>query len=250
MGHGPSLKKAIGDNEEAREAVEKAIQEAEKRLNNTRDEAIAFINKNTNGIIKNGVLASNPNTYSKFSETYSLNALDGIIDGAIKFAKDYLDPGKVETKAAEMAGDIGSVVKSTLALFATSSSANQKLQVVFNQFRSGNDNYAIYYACNSMAVKAKNAWGSKEIMVVTNMYVFAQVNPNPDITHQEVIQADLDAIRAANIEYDNAIVAAKSEKELDALEFEQKKINMLKKKLENDLKNEELKTYHKGMKRA
>ncbi|WP_138433981.1 hypothetical protein [Winogradskyella algicola] len=250
MGHGPNLKKAIKDNNNAIQAVNEAIAKAEKSLQNTEDKAIAYINKHTKGIIDNGIIASNPNTYSKFSETYSLDILDGIIDGAIKFAEDYLDPGKTETKAAQMAGDVGQVVKSTLALFATSSSSNEKLQVVFNQFRSGNNNYAIYYACNSMSVKADNAWGSKEIMVVTNMYVFAQVKPNPDITHQQVIQADLDAIAQANISYDNAIVAAKSQKELDALTFEQKKINLLKTKLENDLKNTELLMHHKGMKRS
>jgi len=250
MGHGPSLKKAIKDNNNAIQEVNEAIAKAEKSLQNTEQKAIDYINNHTKGIIDSGVIASNPNTYSKFSQTYSLSVLDGIIDGAIKFAEDYLDPGKVETKAAKMAGDVGEVVKSTLALFATSSSSNEKLQVVFNQFRSGNNNYAIYYACNSMSVKAKNAFGSKEIMVVTNMYLFAQVKPNPDITHQEVIQADLDAIAAANVGYDNAIVAAKSQKELDALTFEQNKIKLLQKKLKNDLKNEELVSYHKSMKRA
>lgn len=83
-------------------------------------------------------------------------------------------------------------------------------------------NYAVYYACNSMTVDAENAWGNKEITVVSNMYMFAEVEPNPEVTYAKILQEDLDALDKVNQQYDDAIVAANSQQELDALTFRQK----------------------------
>lgn len=135
-----------------------------------------------------------------------------------------------------MAGDIGSVVKSTLALAATSSSTSQDLQIVFNHVVANDENYAVYFACNSMTVKAENAWGNKEITVVSNMYYFAKVEPNPEVTYVKILQEDLDTLDKLNQQYDDAIVAANSQAELDVLSFNQKKMDIIQTKIEKDLK--------------
>lgn len=234
MCHGPSLESAVEKNEEAKAAVNAAVKKAEEALNNTENMARDYITSHTKGIIE--IEFTNNKSYSKFSDEFSLNALDSVVDGLVKVAQDYLDIDKEPTKASEMAGDIGSVVKSTLALAATSSSTSQDLQVIFNHVVSNDENYAMYYACNSMTVDAQNAWGNKEITVVSNMYFFAKVEPNPEVTYAKILQEDLDTLSLLNEQYDKAIVAAMSQGELDGLTFNQNKIGTLQGKIQKDLK--------------
>ncbi len=215
MGHGPSLSHTIANSEQAKAAVEKAIQKAEIQLANTQKKGIAYINEQTNGIIGKGVLFSNNNSYSKFSDSYSLSALDSIVDNVITAAQDYLNPENDEMKAAKLAGAVGNVVKSTLALFATNSSTNTELQVIFSQIIAGDANYAVYYATNSMTVNAQNAWGNKNITVVSNLYLFAQIEPNVQATYAEILQQNLYALARLNGEYD----AALGRQSLDSKEY-------------------------------
>ncbi|WP_341665385.1 hypothetical protein [Vibrio sp.] len=235
MCHGPSLESTIQKSEDAKKAVNEAVAKAQAALKNTEELAKQYIQSHTKGIIE--VESVNNQSYSKFSDEFNLDALDNVVDGIIKVAQDYLTSEEDPKKAAEMAGDIGSVIKSTLALAATSSSTTEKLQVVFNHIVADDKNYAVYYACNSMTVDAENAWGSKEITVVSNMYMFAEVEPNPEVTYAKILQEDLDALDKVNQQYDDAIVAANSQQELDALTFRQKKISILKEKIEKDLQD-------------
>ncbi len=234
MGHGPNLNDAVKKSEEAKNAVEAAITKAEATLKNTEQKAKDYINSHTKGIIE--IEATNNNSYTKYSDEYSLEILDGIVDGLIKGAQDFLNPTSEATKASEMAGDVGSVVKSTLALFATSSSTNQELQVVFNHIIKEDENYTVYYATNSMNVNASKAWGNKELTVVSNMYLFAKVKPNPEVTHAKILQEDLDTLATLNEQYDKAIINASNQDELDGLNFNQNKMMVLETKIKTDLK--------------
>ncbi|WP_038177306.1 MULTISPECIES: hypothetical protein [Vibrio] len=233
MCHGPSLESAIQKSEEAKKAVNEAVAKAQAALKNTEETAKEYIQSHTKGILE--VESVNNQSYSKFSDEFNLDALDDVVDGIVKVAQDYLTSDEDPTKAAGMAADIGSVIKSTLALAATSSSTTEKLQVVFNHIVTDDKNYAVYYACNSMTVNAENAWGNKEITVVSNMYMFAEVEPNPEVTYAKILQEDLDALDKVNKQYDDAIVSANCEAELDALTFRQNKISILKEKIEKDL---------------
>ena len=235
MCHGPDLNAVVENSVTAKNAVDIAVANAEAELKNTNAKAVAYINNHTKGIVETEF--TNDKSYSKFSEEFSLDALDDVIDGVIKVAQDYLELDENPTAASEMAGDIGSVVKSTLALAATSSSTEQNLQVVFNHIISNDENYAMYYACNSMTVKGENAWGNKEITVVSNMYLFTKVKPNPEVTYAKILQEDLDTLDKLNEQYDQAVVNANSEKELNGLSFNQKKIELLRKKIAKDLEN-------------
>jgi hypothetical protein len=235
MGHGPSIKNTVEKSEEAKDAVNAAVKKAAAALKNTEKMAHDYINKHTKGIIQDQF--TNNKSYSKFSDEFSLKALDIVVDGFIKVAQDYLSPDKNPTKASKMAGDIGSVVKSTLALAAMSSSTDSNLQVIFNHIIAGDENYAMYYACNSMTVKAENAWGNKEITVVSNMYLFTKVKPDPEVTHAKILQENLDTLVTLNEQYDKAIIVAKSQKELDGLTFNQNKIQKLQQSIQKDLEN-------------
>lgn len=233
MGAGPDLGKIIATSTTAKAAVDAAVADAEKQLNNTKDAAIAYISSNTKGLKE--IEQSNFNSYYKYSEEYSLDALDGIVDGLIKGAQDYLNPAKDPNKASDMAGDLGQVVKATLALFASSSTTSQTLQVVFSHIISGGQQYAMYYATNSMEVAGQNAWGNKAITVVSNTYILAIVEPNTDVTVATVLQQNLDTIVQLNAQYDQAIIAATNEKQLRALKLNVQKMKMVEKNIKKEL---------------
>ncbi|WP_147296654.1 hypothetical protein [Flagellimonas nanhaiensis] len=234
MGHGPKLGNAIKDNTAARNAVNAAVKQAEAELKNTEAKAKAFINSHTKGIVD--IKASNANSYSKFSEEYSLKVLDTIVDGIVDGAKTYLDPTNEATKAAKLAEDAGTIVKGILALFSTSSSVNENVQVTFNQIQAADGtNWAVYYACSSMSVKAENAWGNKDIIVVSNMYLLATVKPNPEATYEKMLQQDLDTLLTLNEQFDKAIIDARTEGDLDNLKFYQEKLNMEQEKIKKEL---------------
>jgi 5-bromo-4-chloroindolyl phosphate hydrolysis protein len=88
-----------------------------------------------------------------------------------------------------------------------------------------------------MTVKAENAWGNKEITVVSNMYLFTKVKPDPEVTHAKILQENLDTLVTLNEQYDKAIIVAKSQKELDGLTFNQNKIQKLQQSIQKDLEN-------------
>ncbi len=236
MGHGPSLSEAIKDKQKAEDAVNQAVAKATAGLKNTETQAVAYINSHTPGIIETGT--STYNSYSKFSEDYSLGVLDGIINGLVKTATDYVNPLNEATKVADMMKDIGGVMESVLALFAASSNTTSTLQITFNHILSGDKNYAVYYAANSTIVHASNVWGNKEITVVANAFLLAQVKVNPEVTYAKIYQEDLDTLDTLNQQYDAAIVAAQNEQQLDHLSFYQNKINLLKTKIQGDLTTE------------
>ncbi|MEO0528268.1 MAG: hypothetical protein AAFZ89_13640 [Bacteroidota bacterium] len=225
MGHGPSLSNTIAKSEAARAAVEKAIQTAENQLKNTQERGMEYINKMThNGIIE--VIATNNNSYSRFSDSYSLSKLDGIVDGIVDTAQEYLNPENEEAKTAALVGSIGDVVKSTLGLFASSSSTETQLSIVFNHVKTNDANYVVYYATNCMYVNAQNAWGGKSITVVANSYIFAQVEPNASVTYAEILQLNLNALTQAIKQYNTFFNAATTQEELNHLNFYKEKIQL------------------------
>lgn len=233
MGKGPNLKKAMATSADAEKDVNDSIKQAEKELENTEAKATDYINKHTKGIIE--IAASNNESHSKFSDEYSLEMLDKVVDGISKTAQNLVAPKDNSTKAIEAIGDVGEVVKSTLALFSTSSSTNKEVQVIFTHIISGDENFAVYFACNSMSAKGKNSFGNKEITVVANMYILARVNPNKEITRAKILQHDLDTLEQLNIQFDDALLKATTEKDLQGLKLAQDKINLLKEKYEKDL---------------
>ena len=158
-----------------------------------------------------------------------------VVDNLIDLAKSYLDEGDGKSKAAEMAGDIGEVVKSTLSLAATSSSTTQDLQLVYNNILAEDENFAMYYACNSTTVKGENAWGDNEITVVSNMYLLARVQPNPEVTYAKILQQDLDLLVELNKRYAQAILDAKTMEELDNLIIYEMKLELLRDKISKQL---------------
>ena len=235
----PNIESALKDNADAIAAVKKACDAAAAALQNDEAKGEAYINQHTKGIIQ--VLKSNNLWYSKFSEDFSLEALDGIIDSTVKLVVDAikLEAGDDNPDlAAQSAEDIGSLVKGVLALAASSSSTEENLQVTFSYLIAGDNNFAVYYAYNSTTVDAQNVWGSKDIKVVANTYIVAQVQPNPDITRGQMLQKDLDTLRRLNDKYDNALVDAKNQDESDQLDFRQKQIKKLLKKIEKETDTE------------
>lgn len=237
MGHSPKLKTAIDKSSEAKKLIEDEIKKAQESLANTEAEAVSYVNNHTKGIIQQ--LATNNNAYSKFTDDYSLTVLNGVIDGVTKTAKDLVANKDDKEKMAEAAiGDIADVVKSTLALFSTSSSTSQSTQVIFSYIISGDSNYAVYFACNSMSVENKSAFGEQKMIVVSNMYLLAAVKPNPDITKAKIIQNDLDTLYELNKAFNEALMNAKTVQDLDNLLLAQKKIDIIVEKLKKDLEKE------------
>ncbi|OJU74841.1 MAG: hypothetical protein BGO09_04530 [Bacteroidetes bacterium 47-18] len=237
MGHSPKLQTAIDKSAEAKRLIEEEIRKAQEALANTEAKATDYINTHTKGIIQ--VLASNNNAYSKFTDDYSLKVLDGVIDGVSKTAKDLVTNKDDKEKMAEAAiGDIAEVVKSTLALFSTSSSTNQTSQIVFSYIISGDNNFAVYFACNSMSVENKSAFGEQKMVVVSNMYLLASVKPNPDITKAKIIQNDLDTLYELNKSFNEALINVKTIEDLENLKLAQIKIDMIVEKLKKDLEKE------------
>jgi len=227
MGKGPNLQEKIKENSINVTALDAAVSAKEAKLDNSYDKGIAFINANTKGIIDGGVITSNVNSYSKYSDSYSLDVLTPIIDGTVKFAVDYLEGGEEGLNASKMAGDVGTVVKGILSLFASSSTTDESVKQIFAQFRKGEDNYAIYYASNSGSINADNAWGNKSLIVVTNIYIFAQVNENKDITQAEVRQHILDNLKKAKETFSDALALATTDEEVAEIEKHQAGIKRL-----------------------
>jgi hypothetical protein len=140
--------------------------------------------------------------------------------------------------AAKTAQDVADLVKGVLALADSSSVTEENLEVTFSYIIAGDNNFAVYYAFNSATVAAQNVWGSKNITVIANTYVAAMVKPNLDITRAQMLQKDLASLRKVNAQYDDAVVAATTQAQLDALTFYQNKLNILQTKIQNELKAE------------
>jgi len=134
-----------------------------------------------------------------------------------------------------LAGDTGEIVKGILSLFASSSTTNKDINQIFTQFRKGEDNFAIYYASNSGTIAAKNAWGNKELIVITNIYIFAQVNPDEAITQAEARQHILDNLKKAEeILSDKEVESITNTDLSDTMQRAQKAIDELKKQYAAD----------------
>ena len=234
----PNIDDKLKDDKAARDAVQKASNAAMEKLNNTIEQGKEFINNETKGIVE--VMSENSLYYSKFSEDFSLDALDGIIDSTINVVADGVKVAATEGAdpelAAETAKDVGELVKGMLSLAATSSTTQSKAEIIFSTIVSGEDNFAVYYACSSTSVDADNAWGHKDIIVISNTYVVARVNPNPDITRAQMLQKDLDTLRKLNDKYDDAQLDANSQEQVDALQFRQNQMATLKEKIDLKIK--------------
>jgi|694.fasta_scaffold99226_3 hypothetical protein len=245
MGHSPSLQDTINKSEDAKKAVQQAVANAVTALKNDKVAAETYINSNSKGIVK--VVSEIFASYSKFSDEYNLKGVDASVDAITKTATDYFGQAHKDDKdIIPFVEDLGGLVKTTLALAATSSSTSTSVSYVFNQFRSGLDNYATYYACNSMTVSAQNVWGNKDIIVVANAYILAQVQPDPEIERVESLQNALDDLEKAENRYNDALANVTSEAQFESLSFykdiiEQLKANvqsLMKQAIANRLKGE------------
>lgn len=204
MGHGPSLTTAIQDKSVDEDALETEIAKVRKTLANTEELAISYINDHTDGIViakdsgKPEILFTNNDSYIKYSEDYKLDSLDGVIDGIIDTAKDSMKVAAtdgIDPKAVlDLVGSIGELIKSSLALAASSSTTSTKLTVTFSQFSVGDKDYAAYNAVNSGVVKANNAWGNKEITLVAQITVLARVKADANLTKEDMLQDDLNTL--------------------------------------------------------
>lgn len=234
MGHGPSLQETINRSDAARKAVEASVASAEAALDNTEQRASEYINSHTKGIIQQ--VNINFASYTKYSSEYSLDVLTGVVDAAVKTAQSAIklnaEPGPKTDSAVELAEDVGTLITATLALFASSETTTQSLQKVFSYILAGDVNYAVYYATNSMDVKAENAWGSKQITVITNAYMMAIVKPNPDITEAKVYQDNLDTVVILNKQFNQALINATTPEEFEAAQFILEKLKVARERLE------------------
>lgn len=235
----PNINSALQDNQAAIDAVNAACKSTFDTMGNSAEKGVAFINANTKGIVQ--ILNQNSLYYSKFSDDFNLDALDKIVDTTVQTVVDAIkDKASSDSSdlAEQSAQDVGSLVKGVLALAASSSSTEENLQVTFSYIIAGEDNFAVYYAFNSATVHAQNVWGSKDITVISNTYVSALVNPNPDITRAEMLQKDLDTLKKLNDLYDDALVAATSQEQVDVLTFRQGEMAKLQAKINNELASE------------
>ncbi|WP_440874951.1 hypothetical protein [Thalassotalea sp. PLHSN55] len=220
MGHGPSLRKAIQDKADAEKALQAEIDRVRATLDNSEQVAFDYIDGHTNGIIlardtqKPEIMFENNDSYTKFSEEYSLSALDQVIDGVVDTAKNAMEvaatDGDDPKAVLDLVGSIGGLIKSGLALAASSSTTSTKLTVTFSQFSVGDKNFAVYNAVNSGVVKAKNAWGNKEITLVAQTTVLAQVKADPNLTAEIMLQDDLNTVAR--------LVKARNKEMIDAVE--------------------------------
>jgi hypothetical protein len=240
----PSIVDALKDNQAAINAVTAACASTSKTLANSTEKAETYINQKTKGIIQN--LASNSLWYSKFSEDFNLAALDDIIDKTVETVVDAIKLSAGDDSpdlAASTAQDVGSLVKGVLGLAASSSSTEENLQVTFSYIVAGDNNYAIYYAFNSATVAAQNVWGNKNITVIANTYRVDMVNPNLDITRAQMLQKDLNTIKKLNDLYDDAMVAATSEAQVNALSYRLNQIAALQTKIQGELAKDKIKSF-------
>jgi len=237
MGHAPSLEEKVKESQAVADAVQKAVEAAEKTLANTEEKGVQYLTANTAGLVERE--DSNLLSFSKFSEEFSLGALDTVVDAAISTAQDAIvlaatdgeDPDALKSAAT----DIGTLIKSVLALAASSSTTQTELQVSFSHILAGDTNFAVYHAYNSAMVEASNAWGNKAIKVVTNTYLLYTVKPDPAVTQAKIYQDQLDTLFKLEKQFDDAIVAASDEETYAKLGFYQKKIEDMKKRIQDDL---------------
>lgn len=231
MGQGPSLTAALKESTDAQHAVAIAVAAAVKALDNTEDKAQLYMKNHTCGIVQQEGISKA--SYSKYSDEYSLDNLYTLVDKLTKAAEDEVSKGE----PAKMIGDAADVIKATLALFGASSTVTQNLQINFSYIidKKGQKTYATYFACNSSIVHAKNEWGNKEITAVANFYLFEEVKPNKDITAETILQGHLQTLETLEKEFDDALINAKTQKELTAINFESAKIAAVKKRMEQDL---------------
>lgn len=232
----PNIKSSLSDNQEAINAVNDACNSTFHTLANNEQKGEDYINSNTKGIIQ--TLDADSNWYSKFSDDFNLDALDKTIDVTVNAVVDQIKANAGADNpdlAVSTAKDVGSLVKGVLALAASSSSTEENLQVTFSYIVAGENNYAVYYAFNSATVAAQKVWGNKDIIVIANTFVAALVNPNPDITYAQMLQKDLDTLRKLNDLYDDALVGATSQAQVDALAFRQEEIQKLQDKISQKL---------------
>ena len=211
MGHGPSLQKEIKAKADAEKALEAEIKRVRATMKNDEAEALAYINKHTNGVVKSKdtgepeTMFSNNQSYSKFKQEYSLKALDTVIDGVIDTAKDGMKVAATEgddpDAVLDLVGSIGGLIKSSLALASSSSTTTTKLSVTFSQFSIGDKNFAVYNAVNSGEVKADNAWGNKEITLVAQTSMVVRVMPDPNLTYADMLQDDLNYLEQFHKSY-------------------------------------------------
>lgn len=215
MGNGPDLQQAIKDKSVDEQALQAEIDRVRNTMNNTEDMAIDYINSHTDGVIMAAdsnspeITFINNQSYTKFSEEYSLAALDAVIDQTIETAKDGMkvaasegsDPGAV----LALVGSIGGLIKSGLALAASSSTTTTKLTVTFSQFNVEDKDYAVYSAVNSGVVKGSDAWGMKDLTLVAQVTIVARVKADPNLTYQEKLQADLNQITELNKLYNSEV---------------------------------------------
>lgn len=236
----PNIEDSLRDNKKALDAVKAAIKEAASELKNNVAQGEAYLAANTKGIVQK--FNNDATWYSKFSEDFKLDALDKIIDGIVDTATDAMKAELSEETDPELlektAKDVGSLIKGTLALAATSSSTEENIEVSFSYMVIDVENFAVYIGYNSASVDAQNVWGGKDVTVVAITYIVAQVNPNPDITRAKMLQKDLNTVEKINAKYDDALVNAKSQAQVDALDFYQKEIKKLWKKIKEELEEE------------
>lgn len=204
MCNSPSVQQAVNDSAEASKALNDAIQAALTSLNNSEQTVLDYINAHTNGII----LAADTNApetvvvdaknYTKFSEDYSLDALDKSIDTIIDASKNSiklaLSDGADVPDVMNLVGSVGDMIKSGLSLAATSSNTTTKLSYIFSQFSSDSKDFAVCTSFNSGTVNASNAWGNKQITVISDVTVVARIKADPNLTAQEILQNDLDTL--------------------------------------------------------
>ena len=205
MCHGPSLQSTIKQHAEAEQALQDEITRLLATMGNSENEAIAYINSHTNGIVLAAnkspeIVFSNSESYTKFSDDYSIDALGKVVDRAITSAQDAIkvdtSTGDSNGQAVALVGSLGGLVKSGLSLAASNSETDTKLSVTFSQFNVGDLNFAIYNAINSGIVSASNAWGNKQITLVAQCTVLARVNADPNLTAEEALQDDLNTLLA------------------------------------------------------
>jgi len=246
MCYGPSLQQAINDKSADEQALQAEINRVRNTMDNTEDMAIDYLNNHTNGLIKGQdsgkyeIMFASKESYTKYSEDYSLDALDNVIDKTIDTAKagmkvaasDGADPAAV----LDLVGSIGGLIKVGLALAASSSTTTTKLSVTFSQFSVGDKDFAVYNAVNSGVVKANNAWGNKEITLVAQITMLGRVKADANLTEQEAYQNDLNTLlkleKARNQEMLDAVT--KGIDNSAALKVVQGYINDARKNIKND----------------
>lgn len=201
MCHAKSLQEAIDEKKINEEALLAEIERVKSNLKNTEQNALDYINAHTNGIIiaeetgKPEIFISNNKAFSKYSEDFSLDALDEAVDKIVDTAKDSIKVGMTEGTNPEditnLIGSIGGVIKAGLALAATSSSTTTDIETTFCQFNVGGKNYAVYNGINSGKTTSSNAWENKTITVLSQYTIMARVKADVNLSNEENLQNDL-----------------------------------------------------------